>query len=417
MKAKLIITLAALLLLSSVATATDTRVRTMGDNNMVLLDEANITIFPSRLNEYPNLAIGEFGVNDFYEMGVHWKFNKDNPWVLGTYISTPPIGVPRGYYDGTIFGHFTESFGSTNKRIDLYYGRQNFPGTNNFGFHFGYTRASNEYTDSTDAYVEKFFVYEFGFGITNAAKDFDAAVHLMFGGWTDEMRDTSSVIESDADGYMELGAVARKFKSFGDYTMIYHAEVLHGKRGWKDHVADNPNNAATKDDQIMKDTRFMVDLGCGVNWTPALNVLVVGDFGIAIDNIKREYTTTANYYHPFYPDGAGSSVHKRNRTYFPYWSIGFDADVFKWMDIRMGASSDWIAEKREYAWDPLSSHIEGKDGYAANDTYLGFGFHWGRLHVDTETDPDLFLRGFDFITGKGTGTDMNARISVVYELM
>ena len=78
----------------------------------------------------------------------------------------------------------------------------------------------------------------------------------------------------------------------------------------------------------------------------------------------------------------------------------------------MGASSDWIIRKQE-----IGSDVEQKDKYAANDTYLGFGFHWGRLHVDTETDPDLFLRGFDFITGNGGGNDMNARISVVYELM
>ena len=398
MKVKLIITLTALLLLSSMATATDTRVRTMGDNNMILLDEANITIFPSRLNEYPNLAIGEFGGNDFYEMGVHWKFNKDNPWVLGTYISTPDIGGPQGY-DGTAFGHFTGSFGTTDKRVDLYYGRQNFPGTNNFGFHFGYTRASNDYSDATNAYMEKFFVYEFGFGITNAAKDFDAAVHFMFGGWTDEMINTPSVVESDADGYMEISAVARKFKSYGDYTMICHAGVHHGKRGEKDHVVDG--DPATKDDLITKDTRFIIDLGCGVNWTPASNVLVVGDCGLALDNYKRESKTAA-----------ASLDQKLNHTYFPYWSIGFDADVFKWMDIRMGASSDWIIRKQE-----IGSDVEQKDKYAANDTYLGFGFHWGRLHVDTETDPDLFLRGFDFITGNGGGNDMNARISVVYELM
>jgi hypothetical protein len=62
-------------------------------------------------------------------------------------------------------------------------------------------------------------------------------------------------------------------------------------------------------------------------------------------------------------------------------------------------------------------NTETTEKEAENQTYLGFGFHWGRLHIDTQTDPDLFLRGFDFITGNGGGSDMNARISAVYELM
>ena len=138
---------------------------------------------------------------------------------------------------------------------------------------------------------------------------------------------------------------------------------------------------------------------------------MVGDVGIAYDKVTRKFATTENH-----PAGAGSADWTTTDIVFPYWSIGFDADVFKWMDLRMGATSQWISEKNERGTFIAVSEVE-KIKWAANQTYLGFGFHWGRLHVDTETDPDLFLRGFDFITGKGTGTDMNARISVVYELM
>ncbi len=410
MKAKVIITLAALLLLSSVATATDTRVRTMGDNNMILLDEANITIFPSRLNDFPKLAIGEFGGNDFYELGIHWQFGSDNPWHLGTYISTLNIGVPTDYYNGAGFGHFTGSAQNSDKRVDLYYAREWGPGSwKYFGFHFGYVRASYEAAvtgASPSDYKENIYYYDFDWGFTNAAKDIDVSLHLGKGGWTDEVAGLSSVEETAPDGFWDFGLKGRWFT-----TVIWHAEFAHGVRGEKDHVTGD-GDPATLDDLITKDTRTIFDIGCGYNWTPATNVLVVGDVGLAIDKIKREYTASANY-----PTGVGSSTYKDDRTYFPYWSIGFDADVFKWMDIRMGASSDWILRKREFGPDVVTVNTEVKEKMAENLTYLGFGFHWGRLHVDTETDPDLFLRGFDFITGKGTGTDMNARISVVYELM
>ena len=63
--------------------ATETRVLTMGENNMVLLDEADIFIFPSRIHDWPNLAVGEFGGGDFTELGIHWKFGTERkPWYL-----------------------------------------------------------------------------------------------------------------------------------------------------------------------------------------------------------------------------------------------------------------------------------------------------------------------------------------------
>ena len=61
------------------------------------------------------------------------------------------------------------------------------------------------------------------------------------------------------------------------------------------------------------------------------------------------------------------------------------------------------------------ANAEFKTKYAANETYLGFGFHWKRLHIDTYTAPELFLDGFNFISGGDV--DMNFRISAVYEMM
>ena len=58
--------------------------------------------------ELPNIAVAEFcnygdyyyesladGYSQqFYELGVHWEFNEDNPWVLGTYISNEDPLLP-----------------------------------------------------------------------------------------------------------------------------------------------------------------------------------------------------------------------------------------------------------------------------------------------------------------------------------
>jgi len=416
MRKNILIPLLALVLLSSSALATDTRVLTMGNNNMVLLDEANITIFPSRVYEYPNLAIGQFNNNDFQEFGVHWKFGKDNPWVLATYFAKYQIGLPMGYYNNAPFGYFTSGLGTTNKRMDVYYGRPNIIANHNFGFHFGYTRASYEYDDTTGTsnYKEKLHNYEFGVGLTEASGKYDIAAYVALGGWTDEGLDTTypggvptitAVEQSKPDGYLELGADFRRFSQIDpEWTAIFHGSLFYSKHGEKDNGADG--DWATKADLVTKDTWFSFDAGVGANWTPATNVLVVGDVGLAFSKIKRELSWTVNY-----SDPAGSQDMSYTDWVVPYWSIGFDADVFKWMDVRMGATSWWLVEKHEVT-DVYTEKGKG----ALNDTYLGFGFHWNRLHVDTQTDPDLFLRGFDFISGNGGG-DMNLQLSVLYELM
>ncbi|MGH8016025.1 MAG: hypothetical protein ACREBV_07535, partial [Candidatus Zixiibacteriota bacterium] len=84
MKKLIFLTLALALLMSTAAFASQTRVLTMGDNHVVLTDDANIWNWASRLNDYPNLAIGEFGYtgfSNFHQFGVHWQFEEENPWI------------------------------------------------------------------------------------------------------------------------------------------------------------------------------------------------------------------------------------------------------------------------------------------------------------------------------------------------
>ena len=146
-----------------------------------------------------------------------------------------------------------------------------------------------------------------------------------------------------------------------------------------------------------------IEAGFGINYTPATNVLAVADFGLAYYKSKEEWS-----------DSTSTVIGDYNWTdlYMPYFKIGLDADVFKWMDVRFGATSYWD----NYTFEDKLSNYKYKANWPQNETYLGFGFHWNRLHVDTYADPALFLNGFDFISGDGDG-DMNFRISAVYEMM
>ncbi len=69
MKKLIFITLILTLVLAMSAFASRTRVLTMGDNNTILLDDNNIWQFPSRINDYPGLAIGEIANDDVTQFG------------------------------------------------------------------------------------------------------------------------------------------------------------------------------------------------------------------------------------------------------------------------------------------------------------------------------------------------------------
>ena len=399
MKKTLMMAMVVVLGFSFSAMGTDTRVLTLGDNNMVLLDDANIWLFPSRIFEYPNLAVGEFGnpEDDFTQFGVHWKFGSSNPIVVGTYFTDLPAWDPQNLYrtDGDLIP-FDSSLWD-NRRIDFFYGNE--LSRFNLGMRMSLTQSSQVHDIAgppSDQSKESFSYVDFGFSATALSGMWDVALNLAKGSWTDRGED--GLIQSDADGFYDISIVGRCFREFGaDYTLVPHVGLYRSKRGVE--IYDTI-------DSTIKKTESTINLGCGLNYTPTRNVLAVADFGFMHTTWKQEILEI------LIPAQAVEEGEEETLTTIPYFKIGFDADVFKWMDVRFGATSFWNKEvdkdrdagnKSTYKW-------------AENNTYLGFGFHWNRLRIDTYTDPDLFLRGFDFINGKGTGSDMNFQISAVYEM-
>jgi len=400
MKKILTVSIVLVVVMSISSFATNTRVLTMGQNNLVLEDDANIWIFPGRVYNYPSLAIGEFSrfaANEFTNFGIHWKFGEENPWVLATYFSTLPEGLPHGFDAGT-FGNWDVLDGSDHKRIDLLWGRE--LGVNKFGVHFGYNKTAYQ-RDDANKLNEEFHVYELGLGLTEAGGKWDLGFSVSVGGWTDE--DSAGNIETEADGYMDVDLIGRMFWTYNpNMTFIPHVGFGYGKHGEKDNMAGDAD--PTTNDINTKVTYSVLDAGMGLNWVPSSNVLAVADFGFAYQKSKAEFDWDTTYLDP-----AGTADDEQTILWFPYWQIGFEADVFSWMDIRMGATSEWRTQKNEPT--PL---ITSKWNYAWNQTYLGFGFHWGRLYVDTYTDPQMFLDGFNFVSG--SNNKMNFQISALYEM-
>ncbi len=392
MKKLLTIVSIMMLLMISSAFATDTRTMTMGDNGNVLVDNANMFSYYGRTFNYPNIATGEIATGSgLGEFGINWKFGGDNPWVLGTYFSSEELSLPSAvnWDELDVLGADI-----ADQRIGIYYGRM--LNNMNFGFHFGYKATSWSSDAVSNDAEEKFGEFTVGFGLTEATGKWDLAAAVSLGSITDQ---DSAYTATDKDSWTGMSLMARYFHEMNPtMTVVPHVGIATSKNS----VIYDPAPVAPTVSTSWESKETMYEIGIGLNYTPSSNVLAVADLGFQVMSDETTDVTS---------DGGDPAVlttvnMKETYTSMPYWKIGMEADVFSWMDIRMGATSNWVAYKYE--------GVE-KVNAAVNATYLGFGFNWGRLYVDAQTDPGLFLNGFDFVSGSGTGS-MNSRISVLYEM-
>jgi hypothetical protein len=413
MKKAIMFALALVAMLSISAMATDTRTLVMGNNNNIMLDDANVGLYPSRIVNYPNLAIGELtdqlsGSDMLYRVGVNWKFGEEKPWVLGTYFSTVGDFLPIDYYgdymmDWDELGYLRDyyywypeaaakanqlAYMPSSRSFDLIYGRT--MGAYNFGFSLGYNHSSFKSETAGNDFNESFTVFEIGLGLTPVAGNWDVAAKISMGSWTDE--NSAGVTESEPDGYSDISLMGRYFHKMNNIvTLVPHAGVSFGSRGadWNDTIYGGFPD--------YKQTRSLIELGCGMNYTPVTNVLAVLDFGIQMESLKDEEDTSAT---------AGIE-YKETWTNFPYFRVGVEGEVFSWLDARMGVTSEWANYKYE-------DNFKAAD--IVNQTYLGVGLNFNRLHIDTYMDPEIVLDGFNFVSGSDDADDLNFQVSLLYEM-
>ena len=116
--------------------------------------------------------------------------------------------------------------------------------------------------------------------------------------------------------------------------------------------------------------------------------LVVADIGFQMDNFKY----TIDYADA---DATDPDDYEDKYSVLPYFKIGIDAHVFKWMDFRCGVNKYWV--KNTYEPNAATKWVWS---YAATSTYLGAGFHWGRFTIDAAINPDFLENGPYFISGE-----------------
>lgn len=460
MKKALAITLILAMMLGASAFATKTRVMTMGDNNNVLLDEANIWLYPGRLFQYPDMAVAEYNTGPFYvipfdaegtdglaannsihEFGVHWKFGDENPFVLGTYLYNAdgqtdeiaylndglPLGLNYELYESFGFGFgdfgFVPSndlvdgpFEFSNRRIGLFYSRQ--LGGHNFGFYFD--KLHNSYRDEDtfdngDIYTsddESFSRYTFGLGLTEAQGKWDVSAKLSMITWKDkdfDFSDSTEVDNTKPAGNYSFNVMGRYFYQYNPtITFVPHVGLTMAKFESEDYFYFDGSSTDWHDSpETYKVSGMLIDVGSGMHYTPSAGMLAVLDFGFALAKFDEESSTTND-------GGTTFETEETNRTMttLPYVKIGFEGEVLNWLDIRFGGVTYWRTFTEEDIDTDGVQTDKDVNRYPLNETWLGFSFNWGNLTVDTWTDPELFLRGLNFISGQNT--QMNGGITALY---
>ena len=357
------------LLAYSFAFASDTRVLTMGDANSFVIDEANIFLYPHMLQKYAKLVNAEYrSGSDFASIGGNFPLSDGaDPKVIGVYFyENSPIYFGLGSTNQPQIGGMV----LPNQRISILYG-QNFGGTP-YGVGLNYISASEK--GDTTSLERSNFELDLLFS-SEITTQLEVAAGISFWNFKDINAADSELVKTSGNLYYTL---------YGRYWMAQSGQmmpVLH---------LDFSNMKETIDDVDYTDLMF--SLGIGMNYNTQQNALLVGDFGFMYASEKQS--------------AAGADI-KSTYAALPYFKAGVEADLFKWMDFRAGVTSYWNSQKDE--------NVE-KYSYVNTSTYLGAGFHWGKLDIDAQLAPQFLRNGPYFISGVSTGGGLASRISLIYWL-
>jgi hypothetical protein len=431
----------------------------MGDVNGIVHDDNNIWLFPSTLYDYPEMVVGEFGSyyflygrggrdngyessSIFTDMGIHYKFGEAKPLILGLYFTlNQPFDIPHNPVDWD-WDDFPYYKILSNRRIDIFAACR--VGENTAGLHVNYINSSYRYDEDTlhnqtgqEWYEEEGvtnFALDFGYTAKRGKLDISAGINLL--GWTDI--EWKGHDETKPDGNFGFHCMARYFYEFDQkITLVPYGGLYYDKIGveYFDSTNSDIQYRMLTDRRTYKDLVF--DLGSGLNYSPAAGITAIGNIGFTFGKNDQKYGRDTTAIGDYDNNGTLDTVslwleneYKESSIIIPYFRIGLDAVVFDWLDLRMGATSRWYSNRDENIYTRGEERAAGLGTFSFthkyfesgvwNHTYLGAGFRWGNLKIDTYINPRLVLRGFNFISGDDDyyyGYDfMNYQVSILYEM-
>lgn len=367
---------------TSIASAT--RTTTMGNANHILKDSKNIWILPSTLANYPNMMKAEINVGSgLYEVGGHYDMGKcimalyfNN--VDMSYAYAPSVPWQPGY----------------DQKIDLFLAKS----INEMTLGLQLSLYGDSYLADADSARTETALTGFGLNLgATLVENLELFLSLNMVSWTDKGADGEDM--TSADGFLDFGLGGRYWMEMSDnYTLIPYLSFLKSGQGYK--VENVPSDAPDGTVLGSKTSGISIMLGAGNNMNISDDVLVVTDIGLNFSPTETESSVK----------GADATT-KYPYTVLPYFGLGLEAKIRDWLDIRIGANKAWVKEGYEPD-ESTASDPEETYGYAGEAFYLGAGFHFGKLDIDAQINPNLILNGPYFVSG--VASNMATRATLTY---
>jgi hypothetical protein len=348
-------------------------------NIFVLHDAATPAIWPQLVQQYPNLAGGEFhdgtGAWDLEKVYVNYAWGEKKAalqFSLDKYYSDRFIYMPDPLNDGGV-----------PSRLMINYGRK-LGEDMLLGVGLSYWGDSQKDT----SFEQSASVIGLKVGLSGTGDhEWDAVVGFEMPGWTD---DNSAGTVTENDGSMGIHFAGRYWWNYSETaSLIPNLRFQMLKNGAKGSGSPAPTISAST---------THIGVGAGHNWWPVENTLVFFDFGIILESTTYEFTPTPP-----------SVDYDESMNALPYWRLGFETTVFSWLDGRLGAERAWAS----YSASGDGAPLEPEYSTSMTNTFIGATAHWNRMVLDMVMNPGWFEDGPNFISGMSN--TLLYRLSLKYD--
>ncbi len=374
----------ALFLAPVISIASDIRVTTLGEVNHVVKDDHNVALYPQTLIHYTNLV--NFDVeNDALSRAV---FNYGTPFgYLSFRFEMEALGhdylpqIPNpDQSENNLPGD-----NAIDQKLTLIWAKN--LGEMDLGINFTLHGASHEMDTPNNSAVAS------GMGITiqpgiTLMENIEASVIFQTISFTNEDADGKTITEPD--GGTTFGIRGRYWIELSpSYALIPHFMFAARSVGWQN----------TEDKEGWKDSETLMTLGIANNIMVADDILAVSDVGVHLEPGTMEVKQNGE-----------TEEFTQGHSVLPYFKLGFEADIFSWLDVRFGAVAKWISSSQE-------DNDKNKEiwSYVEKDFYLGAAVHKGDFTIDLWMDPAFVSDGPYILTGNQNNFAMGASLLYMWK--
>lgn len=416
-KRLILLTIGIVMLFALSATATETRVATMGNSGLYLKDDAGMFIYPGTMSAYQKMVIAEhysnsegtgagnspFSYGRFRRVGIVMP-----AWGSGTLA----IFAGEGTESFNVGGPFTLGFTAPTTRFLVGYGMNT--GNSSLGFQVDFSGVRNENVGglpqggTPDLFTAS--TWGFGFGLSTPMGDLnnlDFGFRLRIGSYENKLDSTTEVLQNKSDGNMALSFVVRDYYAMNDYMNLVPVAAFG--------IASEKNiEYFAPDSNLHKFNTTSLEAGLALQTKPTESSEIIGGAGYRYSKLRTRTFADAS-------DGDTLNTDfNTSTTALPFAWLGFEAQVKSWMHFRLGVEKE-IATNKSKTEKPVAGATadEGRNEFKTTSSpfayAVGVAFHAGPVTMDAMVENQWINNGPNFLSGESTDDgQLFPRITFVY---